>query len=154
MSITLLACEMSAIVHSRDTSTFDGEGDHLEVGKRREVIMLNAHPSSHPTPAQPRTTTPTWWTWEHKDNKVCGWVLAPDLLGDKQPSHKELLRRVLLGCMCVSFAVRHPLAPRERAPSSLTLVMSPCTNKGPFHGFPTHPGPEPSTEAGSDRDAL
>ena len=68
------------VPHSRDTSNFDGEGGHLGVGKRCEVIVLNAHPSSHPTPAQPRTTTPTWWTWEHKDNKVCGWVLAPDLL--------------------------------------------------------------------------
>ena len=85
------------VPHSRDTSNLDGEGGHLGVGKRREVIVLNAHPSSHPTPAQPRTTTPTRWTWEHKDSKVCGWVLAPDLLGRQSAQSQRAFQKSFIG---------------------------------------------------------
>lgn len=101
------------VLHSRDTSNLDGEGGHLGVGKRHEVIVLNAHPSSHPTPAQPRTTTPTRWTWEHKDSKVCGWVLAPDLLGRQSAVTKSFSEEFYWGA-CVSPSLSGTHLPPEK----------------------------------------
>lgn len=89
---------------SRDTNTLSDEGT-LEVGKRREVIMLNTLPHHLQHSLEQPLSHGRYK--EPKDNKVCGWVLAPDLLGDKQPSHKKLSRRVLLGCMCAITSGSH-----------------------------------------------
>ena len=96
------------------------------------------HTHRPPTAAWPRATTPTWWAWEHKDTThgAGSWPLCSE---DKQSSHKELLRGILLGCVCVSLKVRHPLASGERAPSALRLVIHPGQTTGPFHDFPSHP---------------
>lgn len=136
------ACPSTArpwrVPHSRDTSNFDGEGDHLAVGKRREVIVLNAHPSSHPAPAQPRISTPKWWTWEHKDNKVCCWVLAPDLLRRQTAWSQRASQRSFIG---VHVCLLHCQVPTclQRKGSFITHVSHESLHKqGAFPGL-SHP---------------
>ena len=96
-------------------------------------MLTSAHPTLFTPPAaQPRVTIPTWRSWEHKANTVCGWVLAPDVLGGQTAQPQRASQRSFIGVHVCLLPCQAPTRLWRKGSSSLTLVINPCANHGAF----------------------
>lgn len=91
-------------------------------------MLVSAHPTLLRCPLQQDIESPLPYG-EPWNTKVTQYGAAPGSSSATKSFSEEFYWGA---CVCVCFIVRHPLASRERASSSLALVIGPCTNNCSF----------------------